>query len=73
MDDLFMYIVVAAVSLAILFLLGYYFVQWAFDVKRQLWNQKQTILILIRAARRLGESDEELERIEREINMQEYK
>lgn len=73
MDDLFMYIMIAAVSLAISFLLGYYFVQWAFDIKRQLWNQKQTILILIRVARRLGESDEELERIEREINMQEYK
>lgn len=73
MDNLFIIIVAASVGLAVLFIIGFYFVQWAFDMKRQLWHQKQAIILLCAIARRLGEPADDIEKIERELNMQDYK
>lgn len=58
---------VIIIGLAIIaeIIITYYLFRWIFSVKRQLWNQRQTINVLIRIAKKLGidEYDEQLQDI----------
>lgn len=47
-------IIIIGISIVIWLIVSYYFLRWIFSIKRQLWNQKQTINILIRIAEKLG-------------------
>ncbi|HEU4576488.1 MAG TPA: hypothetical protein VFS36_15915 [Chitinophagaceae bacterium] len=48
--------------------LCYVLFRWIFSIKRQLWNQKQQINLLIKIAEKLGVPKEEVELIENKNN-----
>lgn len=50
----FLYIFGLAIALIIVLAFCYYFTRWIFSMKRQLWNQKQQIRLLIMIAEKLG-------------------
>lgn len=61
----------ALISIGIYLAILYYLLRFIFDVKRQLWNQKQQINILIKIATKLGvdENDDQLLDIKHKNNM----
>lgn len=56
------------IPLAVTLIIVYLFIVFAFRIKRQLWNQQQTINLLIQIAKKLGASGEEIDLIERKNN-----
>lgn len=54
-QDTIAYIVIGLVVLGILIAIYVYFIRMIIRLKRQLWNQKQTVKLLCIIARRLGE------------------
>ncbi len=53
LDEFATYILLFFVAVAIL-AINYFFIRWVFDIKKQLWNQKQQINLLIKIAEKLG-------------------
>lgn len=49
---------ICAFALGIVVAIAYYFWRWIFSIKRQLWNQKQQINLLIKIAEKLGASED---------------
>jgi hypothetical protein len=56
--DISNYIAIAVIAIAIFLAIAYYFYRWIFSIKRQLWNQKQQINLLIKIAEKLGASED---------------
>lgn len=61
------------VLIAILFLclwitIAYFFIRWVLSIKRQLWNQKAQINVLIKIAEKLGVPKDEIDLIEKRNN-----
>lgn len=58
-------IILWVVGIAVSIGIAYFFTRWVFSIKRQLWNQKQQINLLVRIAKKLGvdENDEQLKAI----------
>jgi hypothetical protein len=59
MDDaqaysFFQYVMIIGIALIILLAVSYFFWRWIFALKRQLWNQKQQINLLLKIAEKLG-------------------
>ena len=50
----FTYVIIAGIALIIVLAISYYLWRWIFSIKRQLWNQKQQINILLKIAEKLG-------------------
>jgi hypothetical protein len=48
------YAVTFIIALILIPVISYYFWRWIFSVKRQLWNQKQQINLLLKIAEKLG-------------------
>ena len=48
------YIIIFGIGLIIFLSIAYYFYRWIFSIKRQLWNQKQQINLLLKIAEKLG-------------------
>lgn len=67
--NLVVYIIIGVFALIFLIAIIYYFYRWIFSIKRQLWNQKQQINLLVRIAEKLGvdENDDQLQSI-KELN-----
>ena len=59
------FIFLSAMAIGVTIVILYFFLRWVFDVKRQLWNQKQQINLLIKIALKLGanENDDQLSTI----------
>lgn len=53
-EDIVMYLIFGGMGLIFAVIIIYYFTRWVFSIKRQLWNQKQQIVILIGIAEKLG-------------------
>jgi len=66
--DMEMYIFLGIIGLGLFLALSYYFTRWIFSIKRQLWNQKQIINLLIKLNRKNGMPDDELDTIEQKNN-----
>jgi hypothetical protein len=56
--DITNYIAIAVISIGIFLAIAYYLYRWIFSIKRQLWNQKQQINLLIKIAEKLGASED---------------
>lgn len=48
------YIILAVIALILFFVISYFWYRFIFSMKRQLWNQKQTLIILIKIAEKSG-------------------
>jgi uncharacterized membrane protein required for colicin V production len=48
------YAVTFVIALILVPVISYFFWRWIFAVKRQLWNQKQQINLLLKIAEKLG-------------------
>lgn len=48
------YIFIIIVAIVLFFAISYFWYRFIFSMKRQLWNQKQTLLILIKIAEKSG-------------------
>ena len=48
------FLLIIAISVVLYFVIIYYLFRFIFSIKRQLWNQKQQINILIKIAHKLG-------------------
>lgn len=57
-DNLPIYLLVAAVAVSLIIAIYYYLLRWVFSMKRQLWNQKAQINLLIKIAEKLGVQEE---------------
>lgn len=60
---LFMYLFFGAIGLIIFIWILYYFYRWIFSIKRQLWNQRQQLNILIGIAKKLEIDEDNLNEI----------
>lgn len=58
------WVLVIIVSSVITFFIFYFFFTYTFSMRRQLWNQKKQIALLVMIARKLGCQSEELDTIE---------
>lgn len=54
-SDILIYVVVSA---ALTIGIAYFLFRWIFEVKKQLWNQKQMVKLLCIIAKKLGEDPE---------------
>ena len=52
------------ISLVLLLAISYFLFRWIFSIKRQLWNQKVQISVLIKIATKLGVPHSEIDLIE---------
>lgn len=48
------YIFIAIVAVGLFFAISYFWYRFVFSIKRQLWNQKQMLIILIKIAEKSG-------------------
>lgn len=58
------WVIVSIVTLVLFITLSYFFFRFIFSMKRQLWNQKQQINLLIMIAEQLGVPHSKIELIE---------
>ena len=58
-----------AVGLLLVLIIGYYFIRWVFNIKRQLWNQQATITLLLRIAEKQGVTGEDIVQIKEQNNL----
>jgi predicted Holliday junction resolvase-like endonuclease len=56
-------VIIAVVALAILIVCLYFFYRYVFSIERQLWNQKQTIELLLRLVEKQEGNSEHLDYI----------
>jgi len=56
------YILYSTIGIIVLLGIAYYFYRWIFSIKRQLWNQKQQINLLIKIAEKLGVDPDDTKR-----------
>jgi len=54
-DGIFILIIIGGIILQSLFL--YVIIRWAMQIKRQIWNQRQQITLLLKIAVQLGVSE----------------
>jgi hypothetical protein len=52
--DIAVYFMVLGITLIVILAISYYLWRWIFSIKRQLWNQRQQINILLKIAEKLG-------------------
>lgn len=58
------WVIAVAVGAVVTFFIFYFFFTYTFSMRRQLWNQKKQITLLIMIAKKLGCTGEELETID---------
>lgn len=67
MNETEKYLVFGAIGLVAMLVLYFFITRWVFSMKRQLWNQKQQINLLVKIAQQLGVK-EDLSAIEEKNN-----
>ncbi len=67
--DLGLLLTVTIISIIVWLVISFYFFRWTFSVKRQLWNQRQMIYILIKMAEKLGAGGDDLDTIRRKLDV----
>lgn len=67
------YLLFGVIALSVLIVIYYFVTRWIFSIRRQLWNQKQQINLLVKIARQLGVTDvEELSMIQEKNNSEDH-
>lgn len=70
-DEMKGYLIGGTIAIILLIGVSYYLYRWIFSINRQLWNQKQQLIILAKIARKIGIEDEEIGTIDKQ-NRQDY-
>jgi uncharacterized membrane protein required for colicin V production len=51
------FIFLSAIAIGVIIIIFYFFLRWIFEIKKQLWNQKQQINLLILIAMKLVDDE----------------
>lgn len=71
MEDALLYAVIAIVAFIITMAICYYIFRWIFSIKRQLWNQRQIIMLLSAIALKLApEHEKDIEEIVNKLDVE---
>ncbi len=57
-------VIYVMLAIVVLLAISYFLFRWIFSMKRQLWNQRQQITLLIKIAEKIGVPRSEVEVIE---------